>query len=77
MKLVVPLTIPNTFVISVAARLSWITRMTGHHAGDRRLEAQLDAGVAGGLEQLVAVLGDELLVRGHHVASRLAAPRST
>ena len=29
MKFVVPLTIPNTFVISVAARLSWITRMTG------------------------------------------------
>ena len=29
MKLVVPLTIPNTFVISVAARLSWITRITG------------------------------------------------
>ncbi len=25
----VPLTIPKTFVISVAARLSWITRMTG------------------------------------------------
>src|SRR5919201_797710 len=29
MKFVVPLTIPNTFSISVAARLSWITRMTG------------------------------------------------
>ena len=29
MKFVVPLTIPNTFVISVAARLSWITRITG------------------------------------------------
>ena len=29
MKLVVPFTIPNTFVISVAARLSWITRITG------------------------------------------------
>ena len=29
MKLVVPLTIPNTLVISVAARLSWITRITG------------------------------------------------
>ena len=29
MKLVVPLTIPNTRVISVAARLSWITLITG------------------------------------------------
>ena len=29
MKLVVPLTIPKTLVISVAARLSWITRMIG------------------------------------------------
>ncbi len=29
MKLVVPLTIPKTLVISVAARLSWITRITG------------------------------------------------
>ncbi len=33
------------------------------HAGDRRLEAQLHAGLAGGLEELVAVLGDQLLVR--------------
>ena len=29
MKLVVPLTIPKTLVISVAARLSWITLITG------------------------------------------------
>ena len=29
MKLVVPLTIPKTLLISVAARLSWITRITG------------------------------------------------
>src|SRR5829696_7862112 len=29
MKFVVPFTIPKTFVISVAARLSWITRITG------------------------------------------------
>ena len=43
MKLVVPLTIPKTFASSVAAKLSWITRMIGIDAGDRRLEAELDA----------------------------------
>ena len=39
-----------------------------HHAGHRRLEAKLHARVAGGVEELVPVLGDQLLVRGHHVA---------
>ena len=43
-----------------------------HRAGDRRLEAQLHPGIAGGLEQLVPVLGDELLVRGH---DRLPGPQ--
>ena len=39
-----------------------------HHAGHGRLEAQLDAMLAGGAEQLVAVLGQELLVGGDHRA---------
>ena len=34
------------------------------HPGDRGLEAQLDAGLAGGAEQLLAVLGEQLLVGG-------------
>ncbi len=33
-----------------------------HHAGDRRLEAQPHAVLARGLEQLLAVLGEQLLV---------------
>jgi hypothetical protein len=40
-----------------------------HHPGDRGLEAKLDPGRAGGVEQLVAVLGDQLLVGGDHVAA--------
>ncbi len=39
----------------------------GHHARDRRLEAQLHAGLAGAREQLVAVLGEQLLVGGDDV----------
>ena len=36
-----------------------------HHAGHRRLVAKLRAALARGREQLVAVLGEQLLVRGH------------
>ena len=64
MKLVVPLTIPKTLEISVTPKLSWIDADDRDHPGDRGLEAQLDAGLARGLEELVAVLGEQLLVRG-------------
>ena len=69
MKLVVPLTIPKTFVD--LGRGEALLDHPDHRddAGDRRLEAELDPGVAGGVEQLVAVLGDELLVGGDHVAA--------
>ena len=44
-------------------------------AGDRGLEAKLDTAGAGRLEQLVAVLGDQLLVRGDDVLARLERPQ--
>ena len=72
MKLVVPLTIPKTFETSVAPKLSWIDADDRDHAGDRGLEADLHARLAGDLEELVAVLGEQLLVGGHH---RLAGPQ--
>ena len=71
MKLVVPLTIPSTFSIRVAARLSWITRITGTTPATAASKRSWTPAVAGGGEQLVAVLGDELLVRGDHVLARL------
>ena len=77
MKLVVPLTIPKTFVISVAAEALLDHADDRDHAGDRRLEAQLHPGLAGDREELVAVLGEQLLVGGHDVAARRAARRST
>ncbi len=43
-------------------------------AGDGGLEAQLHPGLTGGGEELVAVLGDELLVRGDHVLARPQRP---
>ena len=61
----VPLTIPKTFEISVTPKLSWIVRTIGITRGDRGLEAQLHAGLAGDREELVAVLGEQLLVGGH------------
>ena len=67
----VPLTIPKTLVISVAARLSEITRMTGHDPGDRGLEAELDAVRPRGREELLAVLRDQLLVGGDDVLAGL------
>ena len=42
----------------------------GHGAGHRGLEAQPDVVGARGLEQLLAVLGEELLVGGHDVLAR-------
>ena len=77
MKLVVPLTIPKTFSIAVAPRLSWITRIDRDHAGDRGLEAQLDAALARRREQLVAVLGEQLLVGGDDVACPRRSAAST
>ena len=68
----VPLTIPKTLAISVTPKLSWIDPHDRDHAGDRRLEAELHAGLAGGLEELVAVLGEQLLVGGD---DRLAGPQ--
>jgi hypothetical protein len=40
-----------------------------HDAGDRGLEAQLDAVLAGAREQLLAVLAEQLLVGGDDVAA--------
>ena len=67
MKLVVPLTIPWMRSIGVAESDSSSTRTTGTAPGHRRLEAQLHAVLARGLEQLLAVLGEQLLVGGHDV----------
>ena len=47
------------------------------HPGDGGLEAQLDPGLARGREQLLAVLGEQLLVGGDHRAAGRAAPSST
>ena len=44
-----------------------------HHAGHRALEAQLHPAAAGGVEDLLAVLGEQLLVGGDDVAAGLAA----
>ena len=68
----VPLTIPKTFSISVAGEALLDHADDRDHPGDRRLVAQLGAGLAGGREQLVAVLGEQLLVGGDH---RLAGPQ--
>ena len=74
MKLVVPLTIPKTFSIAVAPRLSWITRITGIDARrPRPRSAAATPRLARGREQLVAVLGEQLLVGGDHVACPPAA----
>ena len=50
--------------------------MTGHDAGHRALEAQLHALLARGLPQLLAVLGEQLLVGGDDVLAGRASPRS-
>ena len=65
MKLVVPLTIPE--IRSIGEHAVALLDDADHRdrAGDRGLEAELDAGLAGRLEELVAALRDELLVRGH------------
>ena len=46
----------------------------GNDARHRRLEADLDPGLARCAEELVAVLGDQLLVGGDDVLARRAAP---
>ena len=48
----------------------------GDRGADGRLEAELDAARRGGLEQLGAAPGDELLVRGHDRPARSAAARA-
>ena len=72
----VPLTIPWMRSIGVAASDSWSTRMTGTTPADGRLEAQPDAVLAGRLEELLAVLAEQLLVRGDDVLAGAASPRS-
>jgi hypothetical protein len=61
MKFVVPLTIP------------WIRWMSADHrddARDVRLEAQPDAVLAGQRPELLAVLGEQLLVGRDHMPAR-------
>ena len=77
MKLVVPLTIPRHLLDLGRAEALLDHPDDRDRAGDRGLEAQLDAGLAGGREQLVAVLGDQLLVRGDDVACPPRSARST
>ena len=72
----VPLTIPKTLAISVDAEALLDHADDRDHAGDRRLEAQLDAGLAGDREELVAVLGEQLLVGGDDRLARPAARRA-
>ncbi len=77
MKLVVPLTMPCTR--SMCARGERLAHHADrrHDAGDGGLEAQLHAARARGVEQLLAVLGEQLLVGGHHVACPACSARST
>ena len=67
MKLVVPFTIPWTRSMWAAASVSRHHADGGHHAGHGALEAQLHPVRAGGLEDLLAELREQLLVGGHHV----------
>ena len=46
-----------------------------HHPGHGRLEAELNAGLAGRVEQLVTELRDQLLVRSDHVPARPQRPQ--
>jgi len=46
-----------------------------HHARHGALEAQLHAAAAGRVEDLLAVLGEQLLVGGHHVAAGVERPQ--
>ena len=57
-----PLTMPMTPVTSAAASDSRSTLITGTAPTDAGLEAQVDAGVLGRLQQLGAVLREKLLV---------------
>ena len=67
MKFVVPLTIPWMRSTCAPASDSCSTRIDRHDAGDRGLEAQLHAVLARARPQLLAVLGEQLLVGGDDV----------
>ena len=62
MKLVVPLTMPITRRIGSPRRLSRSAAHERDAAGDGGLEQQVDAVAVGGLEQLDADVGEQLLV---------------
>ena len=64
--MVVPLTMPSTRVIRSPTSDSRSGPDERDAAGDRRLEEQVDAGGVGRLEQLGAVVGQQLLVAGDH-----------
>ena len=65
MKFVVPLTIPSTRCTFETTSDSRSTFTTGIAAQTRCLEPQLHAGLRRDREQVGALAGDELLVRGH------------
>ena len=68
MKFVVPLTIAVQ-ALDVGGRERLLQHADdGHDAGHGRLEAQLDAVLAGARPQLLAVLAEQLLVGGDDVA---------
>ena len=67
MKFVVPLTIPWMRSMGVADSDSSSTRTTGTAPATAASKRSLHAPLAGGLEELLAVLGEELLVGGDHV----------
>ena len=69
MKFVVPLTIPWTRSTCAPASDSCEHADDRHDAGDRGLEAQLHAVSRGRRPQLLAVLGEQLLVGGHDVTA--------
>ena len=68
--MVVPLTMPTTRRIGLAAQALAQHPDERDAAGDGRFEQQVDAVVVGGVEQLDADVGEQLLVGGDH---RLAA----
>ena len=78
MKFVVPLTMPWMRSMCAPASDSRSTRITGHDARDRRLEAEVHAALARQRPQLLAVAREQLLVGGDDVAPGLerAAARS-
>ena len=65
----VPLTIPCTRSMCAAASVSDITRIAGTTPATAPSKRSCTPAAAGGVEDLLAVLGEQLLVRGHDVAA--------